>query len=584
MTTYTCKCGKTFDTLGSSVTTLNKIPLAEYLPEHECFGCPFVFDWNAEFKACRGTRETPIYGTAASCVTSKASTLHVSSLDFDFIKSMQDFYNSLGVEDPKDPPDPGMEDGSGRYNFSFNFPKNIRGDLAKHDLIGCFFEPVQCKDTYRELYARKDISGCGEQYSLYYKIEKAKEEAKAMAQEKEPTPASRKYYHFNLVYFVDRREDNGQYTVFMDDHQHPGPETVTPCATIPDFDTFEQAQNALDGYAIKRGFTDDPTERPTMEETTTPAETEDDQPDTEEDQNASENDSPDSANEESKITDPDSDDSANDLPEESQEPCNWKNASGADQDDELEHPPAIPTGERVSLRDSAFGTLLDACDEKINRALRMSVDAGQGFSFTAKVAFEPRGCAFGIKYETGYQFDPIKVKDKGELYEEIPIQLDESGNPIIPYDRQHQINFDELQPGREIPPTGTVTVDGKTGIVEGYQEGGEEHEDLPTSDDITNSIVKDDLEGGAPAQLIPCENYDCPFYGAPNEEISGCCFDSEDSDSPDYAGDVWEAVHMHGCQRQEVLDAYRHNDPENDSSAAPDESEAPENNEEDYAS
>lgn len=72
-------------------------------------------------------------------------------------------------------------------------------------------------------------------------------------QDAQPQKGTRYSKHI-LVYFVGQREDNGLYTVFMNAKCHPSTETLTKCATIPDFPTFEQAQNALDGYAMKWGF------------------------------------------------------------------------------------------------------------------------------------------------------------------------------------------------------------------------------------------------------------------------------------------------------------------------------------------
>lgn len=137
-----------------------------------------------------------------------------------------------------------------------------------------------------------------------------------------------------------------------------------------------------------------------------------------------------------------------------------KTLPGGEEDEAEETPePEIPTGEPVSLRDAAFNSLIDAMDSKINQALRTAVNEHQNFTLTAKVTFSWRSGVFDVEHETGYQFDPIKVKDKGTLFDPIQIVLDDSGRPIIPYDREHQMTFDEVQPVR-------TTVDGETGLVE----------------------------------------------------------------------------------------------------------------------
>ena len=435
----------------------------------------------------------------------------------------------------------------------------------------------------------------------------------SMAPDPEPVEG-KKYQHSGRVYFV-RPYQNGTYRAFF--YFIADPSEVIACGSISPANTLEEAQAILDAYAVKHGYevyeSTSEVETPPESDLSSddaPAEAagepEDEaaaQPEQAEEMNelAGRDDVPDSADSEPG-SDNNSDDSEDDSEVSGNAPCDWKNASGADQDDEEAEAPAkdIPAGELVSLRDDAFSTLIDICDNKINQALRTMFELRQNsFSFTAKITFERRGGAFGIKHETGFNFDPIKVKDKGELYDEIPIQLDEDGNPIIPYDRKHQINFDELQPGREIPPSGTATVDGNTGIVEDYQEDGEEPEDPPVGDDITDSVVSSDLEeDGEPPQLLPpCDKHDCPFFALGVDEDSGCCFDEFNEEDGSFAGDVWEAINMHDCKREKVLDAYRMNNPDDDYDGS-DEPEDPdilsnlddlpeeyhENNEEDFAS
>lgn len=65
------------------------------------------------------------------------------------------------------------------------------------------------------------------------------------------------YLHGQWRYFVDKREDNGKFTAFMDSINSGTDDMRTEVATIPDFDTFEEAQDALDGYALKHEFTAD---------------------------------------------------------------------------------------------------------------------------------------------------------------------------------------------------------------------------------------------------------------------------------------------------------------------------------------
>ncbi|HEX2986123.1 MAG TPA: hypothetical protein VHO71_04835 [Caproiciproducens sp.] len=412
-----------------------------------------------------------------------------------------------------------------------------------------------------------------------------------------------KYCHGGRIYHVGSCGD-GKYRTFFCFAVDPTQEQ--PCCNIPKCDAPEIAQKMLDNYAAQHDFeifteTTSEDEAPLTSEQSSddlPADAagEAESADAGQQEQAEEmnelagrDDVPGPGNGEPDFTN-NSDDFENDSAESDNKPCDWKNASGGDDDEDEPEPPEnnIPAGELVSLMDDSFTNLINIFDSSINEALRVAVKARQGFTFQAKITFDYRGGAFAIKHDEGYQFDPIKVKTKGELGEEIQIVLDEDGNPIIPYDRQHQINFDELQPERNIPPSGTATVDGSTGIVEDYQEDGEEPEDPPTSDDITNEIVGTDLEKEKePEQLLPtCDHEDCPFHGAADNGCTGCCFDTEDPDGMNYAGDVWTAVNMESCQRPEVLNAYRRNNPDDDydGSDDPEEQDFSENNEEDYAS
>ena len=123
----------------------------------------------------------------------------------------------------------------------------------------------------------------------------------------------------------------------------------------------------------------------------------------------------------------------------------------------------FPTGHQVSLTDPAFGPIVGEIDNKMRRALRIMLDSRQNSAcVTAKITFERTGGGFRVKHETGFQIDQPKVKDKGELFEEIEIVQDESGNPIIPDDRQHQMTLEETAPM-------ITTVDGNSGLVEDVQ-------------------------------------------------------------------------------------------------------------------
>ncbi|GEM_PF-3430475 len=677
MTTYTCKCGRTFQKNTEAGTTGFRMP--DYGPEHECYGCPFVckiMTWDpvtqqqaVQNHECRGSKAIR-YDTTAGINTTDKTVGDILTLDFKFLRQVREFAASLDGFASEHGHDgdfcnsPSCYSPDGRFRYPLYPEQNQKGIALKVALKERFFNPDG---------SRKDVTPEQEKEIVLNQIRKAKEEAKAMnsyyapcghkfsrsaggaaeisvevtgttagcftcphglhepetdehgprimctcsrkkvvpedtpitleeAMSPEPEPVEgKKYQHGGRVYFV-RPYQNGTYRAFF--YHIVDPSEVIACGSIPPANTQENAQAILDAYAVKHGYevyeSTSEAETPTESDLSSddaPAEVAGESQDEaaaqlEQDEIDIGPDGMEELAEYQEFTQPDTapaDDPEDDDAE--QPPCDWQNASGADKDEEEESETQesnIPAGEPISLKDDSFTNLINIFDSSINEALRVSVKARQGFTFQAKITFDYRGGAFGIKHEEGYQFDPIKVKTKGEFGEEIQIVLDEDGNPIIPYDRQHQLNFDELQPGREIPPSGTATVDGNTGIVEDYQENEEESEDPPIGDDITDAVVSADLEEDRDPffqQLPSCDSYDCPFFAMGDGDDCGCCFDIENPDSPNFAGDVWEAVHMHGCHRQEVLDVYRRNDPEYDnSSSEPEDLEAPENNEEDYAS
>lgn len=486
---------------------------------------------NHECRASKGIR----YDSTAALSLGDKCVGRIYSLDFEFLHRIREYADTLEGIDPdryafSSRPADYCDDG--RYRLTIYPAANNKGVAAKQQLFNAFFNP----DGTRKNFCPEE-----EKEIVLRQIQDGKREAQHIMTQ---------YQHHNKVYFV-KVSDDGKFRAYfyylMNPPVHIVVGDITPC------DAEWIAQKMLDDYAQRREFevydpdstgeenleveqqsfgesseeSDDsipyPDDAPEMEQT-------DDPPESVNDAHA----------------DPeDLDDAENDGAETTPEGCSWQNASGGEEDSQED----IPAGERVSLRDNAFAMLIAACDEKINRALRMAIDAQQGFTVTTKISFEPRGGVFGVKYETGYQFDPIKVKDKGELYEEIQITLDDSGNPIIPYDREHQMTFDEVPSAAPV----VTQVDGSTGLVEKVTVQEDEQLEPDEADQDENS-----------EDLYPCSITDCPFFGSAGDS-SGCCFDSEDPESEGYAGDVWEAVHMNGCARPEVLHAYRQNDPENES-------------------
>ncbi|WP_085833521.1 hypothetical protein [Clostridium merdae] len=557
MTIYTCKCGKTFEKNTVAGTTGFRMP--DYGPQHVCYGCPFVcpvMTWdpttqkeavqNHECRASKGIR----YDSTAALSLGDKCVGRIDSLDFDFLHLIREYADSLdGIE-----PDQyafssrGADYGTdGRYRLTIYPAANNKGISAKQQLFDEFFNP-DC--------SRKDVSPEEEKEIVLNQIQDGKWEAQHIMMQ---------YQHTNKVYFV-KENDNGKFRAHF--YYLENPSVHIPVGDMPICDTQEVAQEMLDDYAKQREFEfyepdSDGEKNPEVEQQNfdESLEGKDDSvpladkfPETEQEGDISESVNDVHTEQELLV------DSENDDGENPSEGCSWQNASGGEDASQEDEQKTVPVGEKVSLRDDDFFfPLIAACDDKINWALRTAVTARQGFTFTAKVTFEPRGNAFAVKYETGYQFEPIKVKDKGELYEEIQITLDDAGNPIIPYDREHQMTFDEVP---DSPPV-TTTVDGSTGLVESVETADEW--EPPTSDDLTNDILGDEMESEELQKaLYPCGCANCPFFTVGDDGEEGCYFESEDSESDSYPGDIWEAVHMNGCVRPEVLHSYHQNDPEND--------------------
>lgn len=576
MTTYTCKCGKTFGKNTEAGTTGLRMP--DYGPEHECYGCPFVclvMTWDRtsqqeaiENHECRASKEIR-YDSTASLSLGDKCVGQISSLDFDFLHRVREYADSLdGIEPDRyafssRPADYGPD---GRYKLTIYPTQNNKGVAAKQQLFNEFFNPDG---------TRKNFCAEEEKEIVLRQIQDGKREAQHIMTQ---------YQHHDKIYFV-KESDDGKFRAYF--YYQANPPKHIPVGDITPCDAEWIAQKMLDDYAQRREFEAyDPdsageecleTEQQTFgdfpEDSDGSVPNSDDVPDMEQENETSE--SVNDAHPEPK----NSDESESNADEEPPEGCSWQNASGGEDDSqENEDLDEISGGEHVSLTDNVFAELIDICDGKINQALRVAVQAKESFTFSAKITFVNRGGAFAIEHDTGYQFEPIKVRSKGTLYEEIPICLDKRGDPIIPHDREHQLSFDEVAPA---PPAPVVTqVDGSTGLVEKVTvQEDEQLEPEPDQDDQDENNYHD--------ELYPCNITDCPFFGVGDEDEAGCCFESEDPDSDYYAGDVWEAVHMNGCVRPEVLHAYRQNDPDTESyDETPDDLddlpfEAPENDEED---
>lgn len=187
--------------------------------------------------------------------------------------------------------------------------------------------------------------------------------------------------------------------------------------------------------------------------------------------------------------------------------------------------PAHVTGRRVSITSPEFEPVIYKIDDIIVRALRTAVDAHQGFTVTAKIQFTPIGSRFTVSHNVGYKFEPIKVEEKGGLYEDLLVELDADGNPIIPDGSAQQITLDEVSGA-------TVTTD-PSGVVQ--------------------SVELDDADHD---RIFPCKCTECPLHTGFTGGESGCSFGG-DVNAPldsDLEGHIYDAVTIHRCTRGCILE------------------------------
>jgi hypothetical protein len=389
MSTYLCKCGRTFEKNINAPVTSYRMP--DYGSKHECFGCPFV--------------------------------------------------RLQAVLDP------------------------WTNQISK--VAECHGIKISQPDSAQEIAFGQEI------------INKKIKEAKRMAQEK-AEPAGMAYVHGEWRYFVDQRVDDGKFTAFMSSSNPAIKDQKTEVTVIGDWDTFEEAQNALNGLALKRGFEKEcstPSEKPEMEQQTfgdNPAENSASVPPAEDTPEVEQgNDSPESGDDaadsvdgadETPDTGDDTDDSANDT----------ENPDDAEEKDE-----PLPDGPDLSLRLPAFSPVFDTADDSLRdmaRTLKTKyIESGELAvkivlnNYNGVLKPDPKKCNVACNLK------PAKVSTSIRFPDDLEITVEQDGRVIVPEDRDQQLSFEETKDG------GTVTVDGQTGLAEHYE--GDEGEN-PDCDDV----------------------------------------------------------------------------------------------------
>ena len=166
----------------------------------------------------------------------------------------------------------------------------------------------------------------------------------------------------------------------------------------------------------------------------------------------------------------DDDDSADDGAEQQPQTCDWKNASGDDSEDNEDEPKNKPeevSGDPLDLRGDEFDYIINPANAALNRFVAMLHAKKQhDGEINIKVTFEDDGGSYIFGGAVSGKIN-LTMKPQKVIGDAVELQFDAQGNPIIPADREHQLSFDEVK-----QPGGTATVDGKTGIVEHYEEDG----------------------------------------------------------------------------------------------------------------
>lgn len=159
-------------------------------------------------------------------------------------------------------------------------------------------------------------------------------------------------------------------------------------------------------------------------------------------------------------------------------PCDWKNASGDDEHPEKNSDDSKSDdveGEPLSLRGPELRQIVDKADTVLNNLLtELHAKNQHDGEMTVKITFDDQSGEYlfdgAVSGKINYTVKPQKIS--GIL---VPLKFDAAGRPILPADREHQLSFDEVP-----QPSGTATVDGKTGIVEKYRE--DDTEDQPNGE------------------------------------------------------------------------------------------------------
>jgi len=94
MSTYICKCGKTFVKNTTASTTGNRMP--DYGPEHECYGCLYVYEtWVRNYSP--DTQDQKVHECRASQILRYESSVRMINVLARFIALISTFYTGYVI-------------------------------------------------------------------------------------------------------------------------------------------------------------------------------------------------------------------------------------------------------------------------------------------------------------------------------------------------------------------------------------------------------------------------------------------------------------------------------------------------------
>lgn len=180
-----------------------------------------------------------------------------------------------------------------------------------------------------------------------------------------------------------------------------------------------------------------------------------------------------------------------DEPEDDEEEVAQEEESPEENDEDEENP---VSGDRLSLRGNEFAGIIDRADEALNRLVsKLHVKGQKDGEMTLKISIvsSAEGYYFfsgDVRGKINDTIAPLKIAGQ-----EIELQFDAYGNPILPAEREQQLTFETAE-----TVSATVTTDA-SGVVESVELDGEDTD--PVDESVDNENESTDIEKEEPAEV-----------------------------------------------------------------------------------